>query len=162
MTSSTCLYSRQPRKASTTKTIAIRLGQRLAPETDSTLCQHSDAEESCVEFKKFARIFKELTCNSSSKFPSLFLVYERKEDRNLSSNDPLMNFIQLWPRSTCYTLLTYTTVLYAPTYTKFLFANLPRHRSAWRLPSKATSRNPKSISLASLPVPWIPGKYVLL
>ena len=58
MTSSTCLYSRQPRKASTTKTIAIRLGQRLSSETDSTLCQHSDVEQSCVEFKKFARIFK--------------------------------------------------------------------------------------------------------
>ena len=60
--------------------------------------------QSCIEFKKFTRSSNELTFNSSSKFPSLSFMNERKErnfelELKVSSIELLLNFlnfIQLW------------------------------------------------------------------
>ena len=60
--------------------------------------------QSCIKFKKFTRSSNELTFNSSSKFPSLSFMNERKErnfelELKVSSIELLLNFlnfIQLW------------------------------------------------------------------
>ena len=54
--------------------------------------------QSCIEFKKFTRSSNELTFNSSSKFPSLSFMSERKErnfelELKVSSIELLLNFL---------------------------------------------------------------------
>ena len=64
-------------------------------------------DQSCIEFKKFTRSSNELTFNSSSKFPSLSFMSERKErnfelELKVSSIELLLNFLnfrQLWENS---------------------------------------------------------------
>ena len=58
----------------------------------------SPCNQSCIEFKKFTRSSNELTFNSSSKFPSLSFMYERKErnfelELKVSSIELLLNFL---------------------------------------------------------------------
>ena len=64
-------------------------------------------QQICIEFKKFTRSSNELTFNSSSKFPSLSFMNERKErnfelELKVSSFELLVNFLdfiqQLCPK----------------------------------------------------------------